>query len=125
MAGCSGILGGGGGGGSSGPKGAIKDYADAVNDNDADAYNDLAHPDGSMSAGSVTDAQLEGLSVSINSMEVVEESSDRAVVRVEAESTLSGDGEEMSSTSTTRFELRKHEGEWKIYSSETVSGGGN
>jgi hypothetical protein len=126
LAGCSGILGGGGGGGgSSGPQGAVEAYVDAVNDNDAQAIQDLAHPEGSGSGGDVSDSDLEGISMSIQSMETLEQSDGQATVEAEIETTFTMGGEEQSATQTIEFDVRQYEGEWLIYGSTTTSTSGN
>jgi hypothetical protein len=125
IAGCSGILGGGGGGGSSGPQGAVEDYVDAVNDNDGDAIEDLAHPEGSGSGTQISDSDLEAISMSIESIETLEQSDGQATVEAELETSFSMGGEEMSQVQTIEFDVRKHEGEWLIYDSTTTSSGGN
>jgi hypothetical protein len=125
LAGCSGILGGGGGGGSSGPQGAVEAYADGFNNNDADALRDLAHPDGTFSGDQVSDSDLEGLSMNIQSMETLEQSDGQATVEAEIETTFSMGGEEMTETQTIEFDVRQYEGDWLIYDSTTVSSGGN
>jgi hypothetical protein len=125
LAGCSGILGGGGGGGSSGPQGAIEAYVDAVNDNDSASIQDLAHPDGSGSGSQLSDSDLEGISMSIESMETLEQSDGQATVEAEIETTFTMGGEEQSATQTIEFDVRQYEGDWLIYGSTTTSSSGN
>lgn len=123
IAGCSGILG-GDGGGSSGPDGAVEAYVSAVNNNNADGLRDVAHPNGSGSTSGVSDSDLEGFSMNLQSTEVLEQSDGQASVEATIETTVEMMGEEQSQTQTVEFDIRKHEGEWKIYGSETVSSSG-
>lgn len=126
LAGCSDILGGGGGGGgSSGPEGAVEVYVDAVNDDDADAIRDLAHPEGSGSGGDLSDSDLEAISMSIESIETLDQSDGQATVEAEIETTFTIQGEEESAVQTIEFDIRQHEGDWLIYGSTTTSSGGN
>lgn len=125
LAGCSGILGGDDGGGSSGPEGAIEAYVDAVNDDDAEAVQDLEHPDGNESSGELSDSDLEAISMNIESTETLEQSDGQATVEADIETTLEMEGEEFSETQTIEFDVRQHEGEWKIYGSSTASSGEN
>jgi len=117
LAGCSGILGGDGGGGSSGPEGAVQAYVDAFNDNDPDALRAAVHPDApDSSIEDVTASDMQDLSMSLNSAEVVEgPENGQAVVEAEIESTVETMGEEQTETETMRFEVRQHDGEWTIY----------
>ncbi|AGN01415.1 hypothetical protein L593_07350 [Salinarchaeum sp. Harcht-Bsk1] len=124
IAGCSGILG-GGGGGNSGPDGPVKAYASAVSNNNADELQSLAHPDANESTGELSDSDLEGISMNVKSTEVLEQSDGQATVEAEIETTVTMMGEEQSQTQTIEFDVRKHDGEWLIYDSETVSTGGN
>lgn len=108
LAGCSGFLGGGGGG----PKDAIRDYVSAANDADAETANGLLHPDGNVAELSQQElAVFEAADLSIDSMEVLEETEERADVEVTL--TISGGG--MDETSTGQWDVRTHDGEWRIY----------
>jgi hypothetical protein len=126
LAGCSGIFGGDGGGGSSGPEGTVEAYVDAFNDNDAQALRDLTHPEGSEAPGEdLSDSDLEAISMSIESMETLEQSDGQATVEAEIEITFTIQDQEESSVSTIEFDIREYEGDWLIYGTTEVSSGEN
>ena len=107
LAGCSGFLGGGG------PKATVRNYVKAANNANAEKANGFLHPEGQ--ASELTQQQLsmfEEATVSVKSMEVLEESDQRADVEVTVKISLGG----MEETTTGQWELRKYEGEWRIYS---------
>lgn len=110
LAGCNDILGGGGGGG---PEAAVERFADAMDRGDREAMENLIHPD-SPQAGQLTNQTVSGLAeadVTLESTEVVEQGDGRATVNVTI--TLPANGQEQ--TTEQQWELRTHEGEWKLY----------
>lgn len=105
LAGCSGVL-------SSGPDEVVEQFYQAVDDGDREAANDFIHSESPV--GELTEedmARFEDMDITVESTEVVEESDDTA--QVEAELTMESDGE--SSTETITYELRKEDGDWKLY----------
>lgn len=111
VAGCSDILGGGSGGGD--PQSTIRAFVDAATSGEIEDANELIHPDAP--APQVTQQQsnsMQQLDMSIESMEVIEEGEEMAMVSV----TFSVTSQEGSGTITNEFELRTHEGEWRIWS---------
>jgi|AntRauTorcE11898_2_1112593.scaffolds.fasta_scaffold37073_2 hypothetical protein len=115
IAGCSGILG-GDGGGNSGPESAVHAYADAINDNDPEAFEAAIHPDSPQQGASASESELEPISMSVKSTKVTDGPEDGvAVVEAELETTFTMMGEEQTETQTLTFEVRKHEGDWKLY----------
>lgn len=108
-AGCAGILGGGG----SEPESTVKDYVTALDEGDVETANDLVHPDGSVQEiGDEGADMLEQAEFTLDSTELVEEGEDRAVVEASITTEFMGEEE----TTDGRFELRTHDGEWKIHS---------
>lgn len=115
IAGCSGIL--GGDGGSSGPESPVKDYFSAIDSNDPEALNETIHPDSPNSGGQTpSESDLEAIDASVTSTEVTEgPENGEAVVEAEVELTVSMMGQEQTQTDTVTYEVRKHEGDWKLY----------
>jgi len=112
IAGCSGLL----GGGSGDPAATVETFYGSLNEGDAESANALIHPEGN--AEEITQQQAEQLSqadFSVDSTEVVEQGDGRAVVAVTI--TISMMGQEQSQT--TNVELRTHEGQWKIWDSQS------
>lgn len=103
LAGCSGILG-GDGGGSSGPDGAVEGYLKASKNGNTEEMRGYLHPDRALNG--TVEATGNG-EASIDSIETVEEGEEQATVTA----TVSQDGESI----TYEFDVRKNEGEWKIY----------
>ena len=107
LAGCSGFLGGGG------PKATVRNYVKAANNANAEKANGFIHPEGQ--ASELTQQQLsmfEEATVSVDSIEVLEQTEQRADVEVTVKISLGG----MEETTTGQWELRTYEGEWRIYS---------
>ncbi|MDS0258874.1 hypothetical protein NDI56_05645 [Haloarcula sp. S1CR25-12] len=88
----------------------------AYNDEDAAALVTTYHPD-SPSAPGESDVVFQG-TVTVESTTVVSRSGDSATA--EAEASISG---ELNESATQIFELRRHEGEWKVWSYESESDG--
>lgn len=112
IAGCSGILGGGGGGGSSGPEAAVEGWIQAGQDGDTEAMQEYAHPEGDLTRSEASETSGD---ISIESIETTEDGDDRATVTAEVEISGEVNGEDVSQAFTYQFDVRKHEGEWKIY----------
>ncbi|MFB6075360.1 MAG: zinc-ribbon domain-containing protein [Haloarculaceae archaeon] len=103
-------------GGGAGPDGTVEQFVQALNDGDAQQANELIHPNSPL--GQVTSSQLQQLQsvgLSVESTSVVSQSGDRATVQ--ASLTLG------SQTQTTTFQLRRSQGEWLLYSSDSSFGG--
>lgn len=123
IAGCSGILG-GGGGGSSGPEAAVEGYFEAGQSGDTEEMQEYVHPDGELTDATATGGS-DGEEVSLESTEVLEENEDRATVTAEIEVSGEMNGEEQSVTFTYEFDVRKHDGEWKVYAFTTTGSSSN
>lgn len=109
MAGCSDVL----GGGSSGPETAVQEYVTALDEGDVEAINARIHPDGEVEQiGEESASLLQGISASLESSELVEEGDEMAIVRATITAEAFGETE----TTEGDFELRRYEGEWKIWS---------
>lgn len=109
VAGCSGILGDDGG---SGPEDPVEAYMEAAVEGDEEALQESLHPEATqemmITAGILSMAD----DIDIQDTEVVEESEEEATVEVTYEIEAGGD----SGTSTDTYVVRKHEGDWKVYS---------
>lgn len=103
LAGCS---------GGSGPAATVEQFYSALQDGDTERATELVHSESPM-AGSVEMAagMLSEMDFSVDSTEVLEESDSRATVEVTVTVTMSGETE----TSTETVELRKEDGEWKLW----------
>jgi len=119
LAGCSDIL--GDDGGNSGPDGAVRAYVTAFSDNDSQALRDAIHPDAMAGTGNLSDSDLEGVSMRINAIDVLERNDERATVEAEIETTIQFGDQETAQTETLAFDVRTHDGEWRIYGSRAVS----
>lgn len=111
VAGCSSFLGGGGGD----PEGAIREFYTALNEGDVETVNSRIHPDGE--ADEITQDQADQLSqaeFSVESTEVVEQEDDRAVVNTTVSISMMGQEQSQSAD----IELRRHDGQWKIWDGE-------
>lgn len=117
LAGCSGD-------GGAGPEQPIRDVVSALESQDADAYRAAFHPDSPErprdDAAIFEDFNVEDASV--ERTEVVSEGDGRATVEAELSTTSQADGQTRTQQSVTRFELRRYDGEWRIWSSEEVGG---
>ncbi len=125
LAGCSGgggdDGGGGGGGGDSGPEGVAEAYVSALDSADPDQIESVIHSESELSeeySSEETVALLEEIDFSLDSTEVIEQGDEMAIV--EATVTTSGMGEEQ--TETQELELRKEDGDWKVYAEGSVGG---
>lgn len=96
-----------------GPKPTAREFLNALDEGNAEKANSLIHPDSPM--GDVSKlglALVEEINYEIQSLSVEENTGDEAVVEAELELSKNG----RSETSTTMIVLRKHDGEWKVYS---------
>lgn len=124
LAGCSGGGGGDDGGGDdggsgSGPGVVVETYINALDSSDIEQIESLIHSESDLSGeyeSEETAALLEEVDFSIDSIEVVEQGDEMATV--EATVTTSGMGEEQ--TETQEMELRKEDGDWKIYTESAM-----
>lgn len=124
LAGCSGGGGGDDGGGDdggsgSGPGVVVETYINALDSSDIEQIESLIHSESDLSGeyeSEETAALLEDIDFSIDSIEVVEQGDEMATV--EATVTTSGMGEEQ--TETQEMELRKEDGDWKIYTESAM-----
>ena len=102
-------------GGSGGPAGTVRSFVGALNSGNQEEAEAMVHPD-SPQKGQLTGSQmgmLESMEVSVTSTEVLSKTETEATV----EATISLGSGSASQESTSTWELRTHEGEWKIYSS--------
>ncbi len=96
--------------GPSGPAAPIHSYIDAATAGNQEGVEAAVHPNSPERSSLIQSASfLDGMDASIESTEVVSQTEERAMV----EATASMGGQE-SSTST--FEVRKYEGDWKLWS---------
>jgi hypothetical protein len=117
LAGCSGILGGGGGG----PAGVAKSWVKAANNGNEDKVEKLTHSESPMAGSMGMILQIyEEVNVSVQSTEVLEEGEESATVEMKIKA--SRDGE--SQTSTSEMELRTEDGNWRVFTFGSGSGGG-
>lgn len=109
IAGCSGILGGDGGG--SGPGNAVKTYIEAGVAGDEEALQEAIHPEASQEVAMSASMMAMVEDASVTNTEVVEEDGDTATVEATVEASMGGE----TSEGTSRYEVRTHDGEWKVY----------
>jgi len=106
-----GLAGCGGGGG--GPAGVVNQFVSALNNGNIEKANSLYHPDSSAAQiPSSMGEQMSEFTFSVQNTEVVEESDGQATVEADIKVEMMGE----SQTSTSTFELRTYEGEWRIWS---------
>jgi len=127
LAGCS-LLGGDDGG--DGPQQPIHDAANALESEDADAYRSAYHPDSEeRPADDLSFEQVNYTDVTIERIETLEQNDGNATVEVEMSSTteitFNGETRSESQTTTSQFEVRQYEGEWRIWSSQSANDGGS
>ena len=95
------------------PAEAVEAYVDALDDGDADAANEMLHPDGEMEPVTDVDlAALEEFDLRVEGAETIEEDDDRAVVEFELALSHPEFGDVPS---VGEMELRTDEGEWRIW----------
>jgi|GEM_PF-1210941 len=111
LAGCSEQL---TGSNSSGPTEAIQTLARGYRENDIDLVTQVIHPESPMS-GSISTSTVESATITVTDANVARQSADGAYVTATVTSE-SGSGE--SNTATYTFELRKYNGEWKVWQIE-------
>jgi hypothetical protein len=109
----------GSGGGSSGPEGVVEDYTNALDNGDFDQVESLIHSESALSGRFENEEELaralEEADISLDNTEVIEEGDEMAIV----EATITGATGE-GETDTQEIELRKEDGDWKIYADGTV-----
>ena len=97
-------------GSNSGPKSTARELIRAIEDQDAETVQSLAHPespqDFSMGGSTTT-------SITINELREVDPATDRASTAVEADMTVTAEGDTQSVT--YRVELLQHDGEWRVW----------
>ena len=128
VAGCGGSAGGGGGGGVGGgsgggaPASAARSYFQAFDEGNLGRVQELTHPDGP-AANQVPQNEeefqqvAEFVNITVEGTEVIEQGD--GIATVEMTLTTEVEGEEQ--TQTNRVELRRHNGQWKIYSGASTS----
>ncbi|MEF8776741.1 MAG: hypothetical protein V5A43_09610 [Haloarculaceae archaeon] len=95
--------------GGGGPGGAVKTYINAASNGNTDAVENAIHPDSPERDALLSSAGMaEDMNIGIKSTSVVEKSEAQATV----EATIAVDSQESTST----FQVRKHEGAWKLWS---------
>lgn len=114
IAGCSGILGGNGGG--SGPDDAAETYIEAAASGDGETLKEYTLPEGPAAGGTARGTPA-GASVSVEPTEALERSDGAATVAIEVEATQAS----RSATVDYEFDVRQHEGQWKVYDFSIVS----
>lgn len=103
------------------PESAVQDLFAAVDDGDAEAANGLIGEDASISTISQAEASRLGeANVSVESIEVLNETADRADVRVAF--TVTGPEAESVATNERVFELRKRDGSWVLWNWQLGTG---
>lgn len=95
-----------------GPVVPIYKYVRALDENDPDLFQAAVHPESPEAAPDLTESDLETISASIISTEVVD-GPDEGVATVETEISIEWLGE--ATTDTTEIEVRAHEGDWQLY----------
>ena len=109
-------------GGPGGPEGAVRSFWDALDNGNLEEADSYIHPDspakGQLMEGSggMGQSMLESADVSVSSAEVTNEEGDTATVEATIEMSIMGE----SDTQTQTYELRKHNGDWKIYSGASI-----
>lgn len=105
--------------GSDDPEDVVENYFNAIDDGDMDEMESLVHSDSPIQDGFAEDNELnkgflEGLDITVEDTELVEEDDDTAIV--EAETTVVFFGEEV--TEVSEVELRTEDGDWRIWDEE-------
>jgi ketosteroid isomerase-like protein len=102
-----------GGSAEGGPETTVRDYMEARDSGDVEEINSLLHEDGELPA-IPEDAELDVDSVEVEEIEVLNESENEATVRavVNVRPRSPDEGER---TEETEWELRKQNGEWKLW----------
>ncbi len=111
LAGCPGVL--GPDGDSSTPEATVREFYAAVRAGERGRANSLLHPNAT--TGPLSTQQVDELSqieYTIDDTSVVEREDDWAVVRVTITATVL----DQTRTNSQRLEVRRHEGQWLIYS---------
>jgi hypothetical protein len=99
---------------SSGPKSTARELITAIEDQDAETAQSLAHPE------SPQDFSIDGsqdISITINELREVDPVTDGAAAAVEADMTVTAEGD--TETVTYRVELQQYEGEWRVWQAGT------
>lgn len=107
--------------GPSGPAGKVRSFYSALNNGNLQKAEGMIHPQspmaGSFESNGFGGEMLNSADITVQSTNVVSETETRATVKTKVKISLSGFGEE---TSTGNVELRKHNGEWMLYSESTL-----
>jgi hypothetical protein len=95
------------------PEAAVRTYINAIDSTNIETYNRIIHPNSpqlqEVSEGDLS--FLENVEYTIDAIQVVEETGTQAMV--EADITVQGPEDEQ--TQTLNIEVRRTDGEWKIY----------
>jgi len=110
-----------GDGSSGGPGGVVRNFWNAIDNGNFEEAESYIHPDspqsGSLTGGSETgQSMLESADISVSSVQVTNREGDTATVEATVDISIMGESNSQSQT----YELRKHEGAWKIYSGGTA-----
>lgn len=125
LAGCSGLLPGSGdsnGGGGDGPAATVRDLYEEFLDGNVGGANAYIHSDAEIDPLTQSAAdRFQALDVRVESVEVVEQSDDRATVEVTISAVPDGSSERQTLPSS-RLELRTENGEWKVFDDGSSEG---
>lgn len=118
LAGCAGVLSDSDDSDDDGPDGAARNFLEAAFDGDVEGTNAYLHSDAEIEPfGQEYAEEYQRVDARVESVEVVEQSGDTATVSVTASAQRPGGSERQSTT--VRVELRREDGEWRVYDGST------